>query len=131
MLERHPNLSDQINNQIAESELNGGVWINPHPEHVNAEIKAQPVLPIGSMLRVRTKNTLYTVIKLGEQKFAIHGHHTYCPVPTLCKIHGSTFGGAMLKIGFIGRGMHLEFSVAGFPYAINTTEIQEITEVVE
>jgi hypothetical protein len=33
----------------------------------------------------------------------------FCPEPTLVTIHGSTWGGSMIKADYIGRGMHLEF----------------------
>ena len=43
-------------------------------------------------------------------------------------IAGSTWGGSMLKVRFIGRGMHLEFRHPGYPTPIVTSIIQEIRE---
>jgi hypothetical protein len=123
----HPNLSDGINSNIAESEILGGVWLVEHAEHVTAEIKAQPVLPVGKTLKVQTKNTLYFIEKRGPKEFYISGSEKFCPVATRCNVHGSTWGGSMLKVGFVGRGMHLEFSTDEYR-VVTTSEIEEITE---
>jgi hypothetical protein len=120
-------LSPAVVANLVRSDLQGGVYVLEHPEHVNAEIKAKPVLPIGRLLRVRTRNTLYTIYKIGPAKFTISGHGLYCPEPTLCSIHGSTWGGSMLKVGFIGRGMHLEFSTDKYRM-VTTSAIQSIVE---
>lgn len=128
MFEGHPNLSREINGKIAESEVLGGVWVHPHPDYVCEEIKAQPVLPCGAVLKIQTRNTLYTLEKRGEREFYIQGHPKYCPEPTRCYIAGSSWGGSMMKAGFIGRGMVLEFSTDAFA-SLHTSTIQEITEV--
>lgn len=125
----HPNLSDAINSNISQSEIKGRVWVHDHPDFVNDEIKAQPVLPVESKLEIQTRNTLYTLEKRGSKEFYIQGHAKYCPVPTKCSIHGSTWGGSMLKCGFVGRGMQLEFSTDAHNYPITTTTIQEVREV--
>lgn len=119
---KHPGLSDKINNNIAESELQGGVWLKDVPK--------------GKFLEVQTENTLYTVAHLENGQWTIQGHGRYCPTPTLCTINGSTWGGSMLKVGFIGRGMRLEFHLIDGPYfrdvnehnRITTSRIEEITE---
>ena len=63
----------------------------------------------------------------GDGEALISGHPVFCPQPTRVYIHGSTWGGSMLKESFIGRGMHLEF---GHPdgLAVTTSAIQEIRE---
>ncbi len=43
-------------------------------------------------------------------------------------IAGSTWGGSMLKVRFIGRGMHLEFRHPGYTTPIVTSLILEIRE---
>jgi hypothetical protein len=43
-------------------------------------------------------------------------------------IAGSTWGGSMLKMRFIGRGMHLEFHHPAYSTPIITSAIQEIRE---
>lgn len=129
----HPNLSNEINANIAKSEIEGGVWINlPEEYAVKARKEALAkgnVLQVGKRLKVQTKNTLYVIEKRGEKEFYISGSQRYCPTPVRANIHGSTWGGSMLKVGFVGRGMHLEFSISGHEGAITTSEIQEITEV--
>jgi|SRR5208337_2495886 len=121
----HPNLSKKINDQIAESELQGGVWIRK-PE--GAAVKDEPYLPVGKTLKVRTMNTTY-LIENREDGTYISGNAKYCPEPTKCNIHGSTWGGSMLKMGWIGVGMYLEFSTDKHPYRITTSEIQDVQEL--
>jgi hypothetical protein len=93
----HPNLSDDINRNITQSEIEGGVWIKN--------------LTVGSVLSIRTINTAYTLEKRGENDYWLSGNQKYCPIPTKVHINGSTFGSSMLKVGFIGRGMYMEFVI--------------------
>jgi hypothetical protein len=109
----HPHLSDEINANLAASEIAGGAKIVD--------------LPIGRTLLVKTKNTTYRIRRESQEVYTIHGHAKYCPTPTPCSIHGSTWGGSMLKMGYVGRGMHLEFGIRGHG-TITTTEIEEIEE---
>lgn len=113
----HPNLSDEINRNLAKSEIEGGVFLS----------KLAP----GTKLKVQTRNTLYRieVVEGGSGKVEIQGHSRYCPDPTPARIHGSTWGGSMLKMNFIGRGMNLEFSTDSHPQPIVTTIIAEVKEV--
>ena len=120
----HPNLSDEINANLQSMQVAGGVWVLDHSECVNAEIKAEPVLPVGATLAVTTRNTRYVIHKTDADTFTIEGHPKYCPVPVKCHIHGSTWGGSMLRMGWIGRGMHLEYSVPDG--TVTTTTIEEI-----
>jgi hypothetical protein len=110
----HPNLSDDINRNIVDSELEGGVYLKD--------------LPMGTTLHVRTKNTAYTLFK-DFGTWYISGHATYCPEPRAAHIHGSTWGGSMIKVGFVGRGMHMEFTTDEHPGIIVTSTILDITEV--
>ncbi len=110
----HQNLSDAINRNNAQSEIEGGVKLSD--------------LPIGSTLEVQTSNTLYRIAKRQDGTLTIQGHARFCPMPTPVTISGSTWGGSMLKMGFIGRGMHMEFYVAGFGTLTSST-IQEVREV--
>src|ERR1700676_972149 len=77
----HPNLSPEINAAIAESELQGGVFVDK--------------LPLGHSLRVTTQNTKYT-IERREDGLYMSGHYKYCPKPVKVNILGSNFGGSML-----------------------------------
>lgn len=110
----HPNLSAEVNRNIAQSEADGGVSLKS--------------LAVGKALLVQTKNTLYLIEKRGEGEFLISGNQGYCPNPTKVNIHGSTWGGSMLKVGFVGIGMRLEFSILGKPGAITTSQIESIQE---
>jgi hypothetical protein len=89
-------LSDEVNSNITESELAGGADITK--------------LEAGKRLVVKTKNTTYT-IEHREDGFYIWGNRKYCPVPTKCHINGSTWGGSMLKLHWIGIGMYMEFII--------------------
>ncbi len=95
MFEPHPNLSSQINGQIVESEVEGGVYLEN--------------LPIGARLEVTTANRTYIVQNLGDGQVMIEGHPKYCPQAVQVELHGSTWRHAMIKMHYIGRGMYLEF----------------------
>ena len=90
-----PVFSDEINSNIVQSEVEGGVYLSDLPE--------------GHELVIRTENHSYHVIKQEKSTVLISGHPKFCPDPVLVNIHGSSWGGSMLKIAYIGRGMHLEF----------------------
>ena len=126
----HPNLSDQINFNILTSEGMGGADVK----------KLRP----GQRLKVTTKNTEYYIKaeqddgrnpggvlnsdSTTEVYFTIQGHERICPRPTLCNIHGSTWGGSMLKMNFVGVGMFLEFGIITNEGAkvYLTSEIQKV-----
>ncbi len=110
----HPNLADEINDAIVRSEIEGGVFLDS--------------LPPGAKLEVETENRFYCIVNRGHGKALISGHPEYCPQPVLVGIHGSTWGGSMLKVGYLGRGMHLEFTRQ--PYGVITTSrIKDIREI--
>ena len=124
-MEQHPNLTPEINNAIRESELMGGVFIKD--------------LPVGKTLKVRTQNTVYFIDRVSEgpEGLTIQGHPRYCPEPVKAYILGSNFGGSMIKIGFVGRGMYMEFTLvttgepkqARYHGTIVTSQIQEVEEI--
>ena len=91
----HPNLSDEVARNIVQSEIEGGVCLDDLGE--------------GAELEVETQNRWYTISIRGGGDELISGHPEYCPEPVAVRIAGSTWGGSMLKVRFIGRGMHLEF----------------------
>ena len=91
----HPNLDDEVNRNIVESEIEGGAFLED--------------LPARAMLQIQTQHRWYTVVHRGRGEAWIWGHPAFCPEPVLVRIEGSSWGGSMLKIGFVGRGMHLEF----------------------
>ena len=91
----HPNFSDEVNRNIVQSEIEGGVCLDNLSE--------------GEVLEVETQNRWYTIVVGDRGKDLIWGHPKYCPDPVAVRIEGSTWGGSMLKIRFVGRGMCLEF----------------------
>jgi hypothetical protein len=95
MFRPSPHLSDAVNRRIVQSEVEGGVHLGD--------------LPAGSVLEIETENRSYTIEYRGLNQALISGHPVFCPRPTLVTISGSTWGGSMIKTGFIGRGMRLEF----------------------
>lgn len=90
-----PHLDDSVNHCIVQSEIEGGVHLH----------NVRP----GTVLEVTTQNRAYTIHYQGSGQAFISGHPVFCPEPVLVSIHGSTWGGSMLKERYIGRGMHLEF----------------------
>lgn len=108
-------LSDDINKNIAKSEAEGGCWLKD--------------LAVGRVLIVTTQNTVYALRKVGPEEYTISGHARYCPEPTPIAVHGSTWGGSMLKMGFVGRGMRLEGTLNG--HTILTSMIVEVEEGME
>lgn len=119
----HPNLSDEINRNIAKSEIDGGCFLFK----MEGSKSPEAILPAGKTLLVQTKNTLYRIEKRGEEDYWISGHPRFCPEPIKASIHGSTWGGSMLKVGFVGRDMHLEFSTPEHG-TVTTSRIQDVRE---
>ena len=107
------NIAPRLRACIVESEILGGVRLGD--------------LAAGAELELITENRLYRLRYLGAGEAWISGHPTFCPAPVLVHIHGSTWGGAMLKSSFIGRGMHLEFQDPDHRI-ITTSRILEIRE---
>src|SRR5438128_10935916 len=110
----HPNLSDEVNRNILQSEIEGGVFLRD--------------LPPSTVLQIHTQHHCYTMLLLGDGHALISGHPQYCPEPILVVIAGSTWGGSMLKRRFVGRGMHLEFHHPEYRTPIVTSPIQAIQE---
>jgi hypothetical protein len=95
---------------------------------IEGGVRIEDLVP-GSWLQVKTQNTCYLILILFGAMALISGHPLYCPRPVLISIHGSTWGGSMLKRRFIGRGMHLEFRHPDYSTPILTSPIQEIQEL--
>jgi len=89
-------------------EENGGVFVNK--------------LDAGTHLEVTTQNNVYhlTIIDPKDMKLRIRGGRWKQPIEIL--FNGSTWGGSMLKIGWVGYGMRMEFSHPEKPaYVIRTS----------
>jgi hypothetical protein len=110
----HPNLSDDVNRHIVQSEIEGGVFLRD--------------LPSATVLQIQTRNHCYTAVLLDDNCALISGHPEFCPEPVPVVIAGSTWGGCMLKKHYVGRGMHLEFLHPQYDAPIVTSAIQEIRE---
>ncbi len=110
----HPNLSDEINRDVCQSEIEGGVFLQD--------------LRVGAVLQVQTRNRSYFFQYCGNGRGYLRGHPKFCPEPVLVSIHGSTWGRSMIKTGFIGRGMHLEFGHPDYP-AVLTSQVVEVREL--
>jgi hypothetical protein len=108
----HQNLSDQINGNIIRSEIEGGVYLRD--------------LPDESTLEVATQNRRYTLVLRSDGNALISGHPEFCPEPVEVRIHGSNWGGSMLKAAYLGRGMHLEYRHPKYRGPIVTSPIVEI-----
>ena len=104
----HDNLSDDVNFNQMQSEGDGGIWVKD--------------IAVGDIVYAQTANTMYVIKRIGEEMH-IKGNSDYCPNWTKATIRGSTWGGSMLKIGFIGVGMHLEVWIEEFGI-LTTTEIK-------
>lgn len=109
--EDNPNLSPEVNTAIRKSEEDGGIWWKDVEK--------------GQRALVRTKSRTY-VVEQREDGTYISGHPKYCPKPIRASIHGSTWGGSMLKIGWIGVGMRLEFSTVDHLGDITTTTVSDV-----
>src|ERR1700674_6141263 len=109
-----PNLSDKVNGGIIQSEIEGGVFLHD--------------LPPSTVLEIQTMHHCYRAVLLGGSDAMISGHPEFCPEPVLVAIAGSTWGGSMLKLRYIGRGMHLEFCHPEYRTPIVTSRIQEVRE---
>ncbi len=112
----HPNLSDSINDNIVRSEIEGGANLN--------------TLSSGTTLEVETLHRHYRIEYRGDGEALISGHPQFCPKPILVRIAGSTWGGSMLWLRYIGRGMHLEFAHPIYGRVV-TSAISEIRVVHE
>jgi hypothetical protein len=114
MFAAHPNLSDEVNRGIIQSEIEGGVFLKD--------------LPPATVLEIETMHHCYTAVLLGGSDALISGHPEFCPHPVHVAIAGSTWGGSMLKLQYVGRGMHLEFHHPEYPTPIVTSAIREIRD---
>ncbi len=112
MFAPHHNLSDQVNGNIIRSEIEGGVDLRHLPPH--------------SMLEVETHNRAYRIVMQRDCQALISGHPEFCPEPVLVRINGSNWGGSMIKMAYLGRGMHLEFRHPMYEGLIVTSPIRDI-----
>jgi hypothetical protein len=90
-------------------------------------------IPHDCVITVRTKNSTYTLTIHGDNIEAIcerhdgREDHNFLPVQTPIYVSGSTFGGSMLKVGYLGVGMHMEFSPSDSDKVYTTSAIESLS----
>src|SRR5690606_20089029 len=82
--------SREIARGIVKSEVDGGVYLS----HLRG----------GEAIVVETVNRFYRSGVREDAAAYISGHPVFCPDPTQVSIRGSSWGGSMLKVAFVGRG---------------------------
>ncbi len=81
--------------------------------------------PITTLL-VRTQNSLYRIVVVQpRQKAVLVQGGPFFPQATHAVLSGSNFGGSLLKVAWVGIGLHMEFR-AGDQWII-TSRVQAIT----
>ncbi len=82
-------------------------------------------LPTLTRLHVRTENTVYQIILLspGESKVLIQGGRFFAE-PTESYLCGSSYGGNLLKVSWVGLGMRIEVMRDG--RRIVTSSVQSV-----
>jgi hypothetical protein len=105
----HPNWDDRVNDNITRSEAEGGAWLKD--------------LAVGKQLSVVTRNQVF-VIQRREDGLYISDALGMVPVT----IAGSTWGGSMLRMKFIGIGMFMEYRPATSDRVLLSAEILDIQE---
>lgn len=88
-------LADELRGNIVQSEVEGGLSL--------------AALDEGSRVRVETINRRYELEVKGGRTW-ISGHPEFCPQPVPVVVRGSSWGGSMLKVAYLGHGMQMEFS---------------------
>ena len=103
----HPNLSPEINAAMASLKDMVGLFLRD--------------LPAGHVVEVRTRNSTYL---LSREGVVVGGKYDGW------RVNGSTFGGSMIRLGWVGEGMSLEIQSTG-PRVTTTTAIRDINIVKE
>ena len=67
MFNPHPNLANEVNRSIIQSEIEGGVFLND--------------LPPSTVLEIQTMHHRYTAVLLGGSEALLSGHPEFCPEP--------------------------------------------------
>lgn len=118
----HKNFSDEINDAIIESELEGGADLE--------------LLEVGKKLEIETQsNNTYTIEKRADGYYASDKKRRLL-TPMKIVIIGSRYSreGSLTKINFIGRGLFLEFKVIDENYQgekrnFLTSRIKDVKEL--
>src|SRR5262245_58168259 len=91
----------------------------PGPPSADCSQLAEPAavdlrsVPLGTELVVETCNSRYRFVMLDDHwNVLVQGGRRF-EQATTARIDGCTFGGSLLKLGWIARGLCLEMSVGG------------------
>jgi len=78
----------------------------------------------GIIVLVSTKNSTYKIVKGDKDKhhIIVQGGSRF-PEPTDSNFAGSTWGGSMIKTGWIGYGMHMEIHVPSVKKSYITSRV--------
>ncbi len=87
-------LAGAIRHRLVRSEFEGGLRLGALCE--------------GSRVLVETVNRSYEIRVQGGRTW-ISGHPEFCPLPVPVCVRGSSWGGSMLKLAYLGLGMCMEF----------------------
>jgi len=85
---------------IKKSEQDGGISLKDVPKN--------------SLAHIHTQNTTYIIAIIDNKsgKVAVTSNGKHVTRPEIGYLRGSTFGGSMIKVDWIGIGMHLEVALA-------------------
>ena len=83
------------------------------------------------VILVRTANTNYRFVCIDGKVLGLATKDDgsvpkYLAQETEVNIHGSTWGGSMIKIEYVGVDMYLQFSYEGHPKSIHTSLIENV-----
>jgi hypothetical protein len=86
-------------------------------------------LPALTRLHVRTQNTVYQVILLspGESRVLIQGGRFFAE-PTESYLCGSSYGGNLLKVAWVGLGMRVEVMRDGRRIVTSTVQSVQVVD---
>jgi hypothetical protein len=83
-------------------------------------------LPAGTVVVVDTRHSRYRFVMLDESgRNALVEGGPYFPEETTARVEGSTLGGSLLKVGWIGLGWFVELSCRG--RRIITSQVRSIS----
>ncbi len=78
-------------------------------------------LKIGTRIFVATKNSLYKFLKEDADTLVVQGGKL--KKPTKVNFSGSTFGGSVIKVGWIGHQMYMEMYIIKSKKTFKTSQV--------
>lgn len=105
--------------------------VNLKSKYLECGINVHNLKP-GTTVYAVTRNSLYKIIKGDGDQYdvSIQGGKHF-PQPVRGNFSGSTFGGSMMKIGWIGYGMYMEIYVPSCRKTYKTTPVKSARVVGE